>query len=96
VLYHHNHDATVIVKEAFGSESLASQEILAQETDRFLRLNVLQTTDDERGQLAICAAIYNEGRFISEWLIYVSLNLFNSQAFFFLKQFISAAGFRID
>lgn len=71
------------MKEAFRSESLASQEILAQETDRFLRLNVLQATDDEKGQLAICAAIYNEGRFISEWLIYVSLNLSIPKAFFF-------------
>jgi hypothetical protein len=32
---------------------------------------LLKVPEDEVGKIAICASIHNEGRFISEWLLYV-------------------------
>jgi hypothetical protein len=45
------------------------------ENARFIRTNLLTLKEGEKGKIAICAAVYQEGRFITEWLLYVSLIL---------------------
>jgi hypothetical protein len=46
-----------------------------KELERFIRTNLLTLKEGEKGNIAICAAVYQEGRFITEWLLYVSLIL---------------------
>jgi hypothetical protein len=36
--------------------------------------SLLRVPEEEVGKIAICASIHNEGRFISEWLLYVRLS----------------------
>jgi hypothetical protein len=35
---------------------------------------LVKVPEEEVGKIAICASIHNEGRFISEWLLYVRLS----------------------
>lgn len=54
------------VREAFSIDPSEVEELY----DSLLRVPA-----EEAGKIAICASIHNEGRFISEWLLYVRLLL---------------------
>lgn len=49
----------------------------ARETEKLLN-SLLVVPRTEVGKIAICASIHNEGRFVSEWLLYVRQYLFSS------------------
>lgn len=52
--------------------ALNEQEAQLEENKLFVRANLLSMHEDEGGRIAICSAIYQEGPFITEWLIYVN------------------------
>lgn len=66
--------------QVMGSPDLYISSSLNVEPDPEVVVQLLETLvtvpDDEVGEIAICASLRNEGRFIVEWLLYVSCSRF--------------------
>lgn len=56
--------------ETVGGKGGEEEEEDTTEVDHFVRRNLLKP-EVEKGKIAICAAVFQEGRFITEWLLYV-------------------------
>lgn len=63
-----------------------------EQNEHYVRTNLLPSEGSTKGHIAICAAVYQEGRFITEWLLYVSVEValavvlvFHFQSFYFWR-----------
>jgi hypothetical protein len=71
--YRYNELNLEVIKTFQSSTPEYIRETIEKENDIFLRGSILKVKVEELGQIAVCAAVFQEARFITEWLIYVSL-----------------------